>query len=354
MLSKKGIVKTSAIVLIAILTISVVGAVAGILYYQGVSASPITFTDMSGRDVRLNGTATRIVVMESYWTEISCILGVKDKIVGIGSYVKDSVFIPADVKNKTVVGNMFSGVNLETIVALDPDVVIMDYGYGKAADIISGLEGLGIPVVTLYAQNYREITDAVTIIGKITGTDAKAQQLVSYMNGVHSPIISTSASIPNSSMPTVLICNFDVWKDGLIYCYANSTWGRSVTDVGGINVALNDNPTKSYVKVNMETVLLWNPDIIVIIGRTNSSLTTQLNSMNSSLWPELKAVQEGKVYTVLSGAKDPNAFLDWTPRLIVGEMQLAEYIQPTVFTSLDWNATATALFAQYYNTMLGR
>jgi iron complex transport system substrate-binding protein len=146
----------------------------------------------------------------------------------------------------------------------------------------------------------------------------------------------------------------DVWKNGLIYCYANSTWGRTVTDVGGINFALRDNPSLSYVKVNMEQVLTWNPDILVIIGRTNSSLTTQLNSMNSSLWNELKAVKEGKVYTLLSGATDPNAYLDWTPRLIVGEMQLAKMLQPTTFASLDWNSTATSLFAQYYDAMLGR
>jgi len=354
LLTKQGVIKTHALVIIAILALSTIGAVAGLLYFQSVSASPILFTDMSGRQVQVNSTAKRIIVMESYWTEITCVLGAKEKIVGIGTYVKDSVFIPTDVKNLTVVGNMFSGVNLETIVSLKPDVVIMDFGYGKSSDIIAGLEGLGIPVVTLRGSSFNDITAATQMIAKVVGADAKAQTLVNYMNNSHAPIISTSASIPGTSRPTVLICNLDVWKDGLIYCYANSTWGQSVTYIGGINLALRDNPTLSYIKVNMEQVLTWNPDILVIIGRTNSSLTTQLASMNSSLWPELDAVKQGKVYTILSGAKDPNAFLDWTPRLIVGEMQLAKMINPTTFTSLDWNATATALFAQYYNAMLGR
>lgn len=354
MLNGQGITKTYAVVIIAIVALSTIVAVGGLMYYQGVSASPILFTDMSGRQVQVNSTAKRIIVMESYWTEITCVLGAKDKIVGIGTYVKDSVFIPSDVKNLTVVGNMFSGVNLETMVSLKPDVVIMDFGYGKSSDIIASLEGLGIAVVTLRGSSFNDITVAVQMIGKVLGEDAKAQALVSYMNGKHTPIISTSASIPDASRPTVLICNLDVWKDGLIYCYANSTWGRSVADVGGINLALRDNPTLSYIKVNMEQVLAWNPDVLVIIGRTNSSLTTQLASMNSSLWPELDAVKEGKVYTILSGAKDPNAFLDWTPRLVVGEMQLAKILQPTTFASLDWNSTATALFAQYYNSMLGR
>jgi iron complex transport system substrate-binding protein len=353
MLDRKGAVKAHAAILIAIITFSTIGAVAGLMYYQNVSASPIFFTDMSGRQVQMNSTAARVIVTESYWTEIACVLGAKDKIVGIGSYVKDSVFIPADVKNLTVIGNMFSGVNLETIVSLKPDVVIMDFGYGKSADIVEGLEGLGIPVVTLRGSSFNDIMTATQIIGKVVGADAKANTLVSFMNNSHTPIISTSTSMPDESKPTVLICNLDVWKDGLIYCYANSTWGQSITNIGGINLALRDNPTLSYIKVNMEQVLLWNPDVIVIIGRTEPSLTSQLASMNSSLWSELDAVKEGRVYTILSGAKDPNAFLDWTPRLVVGEMQLAEMIHPTEFASLDWNATATALFAQYYNPVPG-
>lgn len=353
-MERQGVTKTYAAIIIAIIALSTIGTIGGLMYYQSVSASPILFTDMSGRQVQINSTASRVVVMESYWTEITCVLGAKDKIVGIGTYVKDSVFIPADIKNLTVVGSMFSGINLETIVSLKPDVVIMDFGYGKSSDIIAGLEGLGIPVVALRGSGFNDITLAIQLIGKVVGADAQSQSLVSYMNARHAPIISTSASISNASKPTVIICNLDVWKDGLIYCYANSTWGRSVVDVGGINLALRDNPTLSYVKVNMEQVLAWNPDILVIVGRTNSSLTTQLASMNSSLWAELDAVKEGEVYTILTGAKDPNAFLDWTPRLIIGEMQLAKVVQPVQFASLDWNATTTALFAQYYNAMLGR
>lgn len=353
MINQRGLARTPALVLIAIIALSSIGAVAAMMYYQSVSASPILFTDMSGRSVQLNSTAKRIVVMESYWTEITCILGAKDNVVGIGTYVKDSVFIPASVKNLTVVGNMFSGVNLETIASLDPDVVIMDFGYGKSSDIIASLEGLGIPVVTLKGSTFSDITTATQMIAKVVGADAKAGALVSYMNASHAPIISTSANLSEASKPMVLICNLDVWKDGLIYCYANSYWGQSINYVGGVNLALRDNPTLSYIKVNMEQVLVWNPDILVVIGRTNSSLTTQLASMNSSLWPELDAVRGGKVFTILTGAKDPDAFLDWTPRLIVGEIQLAEMIQPETFASLDWNATKTALFAQYYNPILG-
>jgi iron complex transport system substrate-binding protein len=353
-LTKQGVAKTYAVTIIAIISLSTIASVAGLMYFQSVSASPIHFTDMSGRQVQINSTAQRIVVMESYWTEITCLLGAKDKVVGIGTYVKDSVFIPSDVKNLTVVGNMFSGVNLESIVSLKPDVIIMDYGYGKSAAIISSLEGLGIPVVTLAGSSYTDIVVAVQMIGKVVGADAQSQELVSYMNTKHALVISTSASVSNASKPTVLICNLDVWKDGLIYCYANSSWGRSVVDVGGINLALRDNPNLANIKVNMEQVLAWNPDMLVIVGRTNSSLTAQLATMNSSMWPQLDAVKEGRVYTVLTGAKDPNAFLDWTPRLVVGEIQLAKYIHPTTFASLDWNSTATDLLNQYYDAMLGR
>jgi len=352
LLNRNGLARTHAIILIVIIVFSIAGSVAGLMYYQSVSASPVLFKDMSGRSVQMNSTAKRIIITESYWTEIACVLGAQDKIVGIGSYVKDSVFIPAVVKNLTVVGNMFTGVNLETMVSLNPDVVIMDFGYGKSSEIVAGLEGLGIPVVTLRGSSFNDIVTAIQMIGKVVGAEPRAGALVSYMNSSLAPIISKSASIPDALRPTVLIINLDVWNNGLIYCYANSSWGQSVNDVGGINLALRDNPTLPNIKVNMEQVLAWNPDIMVIVGRTNSSLAGQLASMNSSLWPELDAVKEGRVFTILTGAKDPNAFLDWTPRLIVGEIQLAKMIQPSAFASLDWNSTAATLFSQYYGTTL--
>ncbi|MDI9644003.1 MAG: ABC transporter substrate-binding protein [Candidatus Verstraetearchaeota archaeon] len=348
-MDQKG--KALALIIATIITISSVGILFAAGYLN--NNSPIEIVDMAGRTVKVNATVSRVVILESYWTEIACVLGAQDNIVGIGSYVTSSVFIPDSVKNKTVVGNVFSGVNIETVLSLQPDLVIMDYGYGKASDIVASLESAGIPVVTLFAKNFGDITNATAIIGKVFGKTERAQALVNYMNALHTQLLSNASKIPVSERPRVLICNLDVWKDGLIYTYSNTSWGNVVVDVGGINVAHEGFGDKSWVKVNMEQVLLWNPDIIVVVGRTQSVLESQISSMNDSTWLSLNAVRGGRVYPVLTGSYDLNSYLDWTPRMVVGELELAGYIQPAHFASLNWTATKEQLLTNYYGYLKG-
>lgn len=342
----KESVKALSVALVAIIAVSSVVILLSGGYLNG--GSGVKIVDMSNRTVRMNYTANRVVILESYWTEIACVLGAQDKIVGIGSYVTSSVFIPDSVKNKTVVGNIFSGVNIETVLSLKPDLVIMDYGYGKAEDIVKSLEGAGIPVITLFAKNFEDIAKATVIIGQALGKAERAQSIASYINGLHSQLITNASRIPSDDRPRVLICNLDVWKDGLIYTYSNTSWGNVVVDVGGINVAHEGFGDKSWVKVNMEQVLLWDPDIIVIVGRTQSTLSSQISSMNDTNWLSLRAVREGRVYPVLTGSYDLSSYLDWTPRMVVGELQLAACIQPSHFASFNWTSVRDQLMDGYY------
>ncbi len=344
--------KTSllSVVVIAVIAVASVGMLIAGGYLDGGSA--VNIVDMSGRTVHLNHTVNRVVILESYWTEIACALGAEDKIVGIGSYVTPSVFVPDSVKSKDVVGNIFSGVNIETVLALDPDLVIMDYGYGKAAETVQALEGAGIPVITLYAKSFDDIINATMIIGQALGASESAQSLAGYMSSLHSQLLSNASSIPTEERPRVLICNLDVWKEGQIYAYSNTSWGNVVVDVGGINVA-HEISGMQWVKVNVEQVLLWDPDIIVIIGRTQPILSSQMDSMDDPIWHSLRAVKEGRVYPVLSGSYDRESYLDWTPRMVVGELQLASCIHPAHFASLNWTSAWGWLISNYYGYLQG-
>lgn len=335
----------------AILSIILVAAVGATLYavnaFQGGPQGPVTVIDMSGRTVQVPANVSRVIVINSYWAEVACTLGNANKIVGIGSDVKSSSYIPAYVKNQTVVGDLFNGVNLETVVALHPDVVIMDTGYGVAGNLVNSLEGLNISVVTLLPGNYSAEMTAIQIIGKVLGSEDAANNLISYMQNGISNITQTVSTIPDSQKPSVVICNLNVWNQGLIYCYANSTWGNAVVEVGGANMATQNAPTQSWIKVNMETLLSWNPDIIIITGRDNATLTSQMSTLNGS-WTDLKAVADRNVYTVLVGSKQVGAYLDDGPRTMIGLMQLAKIIQPQYFQSLDVQQAANQLFLRFY------
>jgi len=352
-MNNHAIAKIHAMAILAIIVISVVTATA--LFTKpslGATSGPISLVDMAERTVQIPANASRVIILQSYWTEIACAIGAGDKIVGVGKDISTSVFIPASVRNQTNVGSLFSGINLETVVALRPDVIITDFSYGKAAEIIASLENMNISVVCLFASNFQDQLTATQIIGKVLNAEKKANELITYLSYGQANITTISSSIPQNAKPEVLICDLSVWGQGLIYTYINSSWGQTVVDVGGINVALDEFANMSWAKVSLEKILAWDPDMIIILGRDNATLTSQLNSLNGTAWGQLKAVKANKVYGMLIGAKDKNAFLDWTPRMLIGEMQLAKYVQPTYFSSLDIDKTIDSLSTKYYNSSL--
>jgi len=350
---KRGLAKLQLTILLIVVVIAAVGT-----YFLAIRSGwiapvgPFNVTDMSGRTVQIPATVNRVVVLNSYWNEITCILGASNKIVGIDTYSTTSYYIPSTVKNLTVVGNVFSGINIETVIALDPDLVIMDYGYGKTGQIITSLEALNISVVTLVSNNFNDQVAACRILGKVLNADKSASDLATFMESRHSGLLSTAANIPANEKPTVLICKLDVWgKEGQINACANSTYGNLVENLGGVNVALRDYPTQSWPKVGFETLLTWNPDIIIILGYENATLETQLSSISNSSWNQLKAVEDGKLFTLKIGSKETGAYLDWGPRMIIGEMQLAKMIQPMYFADLNVTAVIDQLFNQFYGSL---
>jgi len=309
--------------------------------------SSTTLEDMCGRNVPLSMPVKRAIVLNSYWNEIISTLGASDKIVGIDKYTLSSIYVPQSVRERPAVGDVFSGVNLETILSLRPDVVIMDFGYGKTVDIVKSLESLGIPVICMYFNNFNDQLKAINLLGKIFGAEARAESLINFLEVRHSMIISTASRIPDSERPTVLLCRVE--KDGLLTAYGNSTWGKIVEDVGGINVALRKFPSQSWPKINLETLFAWDPDIIIIVGYDDNALRSQLNLVTkNSMWDNLKAVKESHIYSVLIGSRTEGAYLDWGPRMIIGEMMLAKIIQPKYFGDLNVDIVSNLLISTYY------
>jgi len=335
-----------------IIIIAIAAIAAGACFLSGVMSPPApgtgegTVIDMAGRVVQVPAPVQRVVVIGSYWTEIACVLDCGERIVGIDKYTRDSVFVPESVRSQTVVGDLFRGINIETLVALKPDLVITDYGYGSSQDLVASLERLNISVVAISSQSMADQLRAIRIIGGALGTEARAEELADYLESRHSAVLSRASSIPDSEKPRVLICSLDVWSEGKIYVYANSVWGKAVEDVGGINLALRDSPGQQSYQVAFERILAWNPDIIVVVSRDSEALS-KLN-LTGALWDELDAVRSGSVFKLLIGYKDPGAYLDWGPRMVIGEMQLAEIIQPSRFSDLDWGSEASALLDRFY------
>ncbi|NTW33339.1 MAG: ABC transporter substrate-binding protein, partial [Bacteroidetes bacterium] len=146
--------------------------------------SNISITDFRGKEININKPAERIVcLIESALSGIY-MLGAENKIVGISSNVyNDNVaaqyaYLDNRIKNKTInaPGN-WDFVNIESVVALKPDLVIM---WASQQEAIQAIELKGIPVYAVMLKSADDVYKEISDLGKLTGKINRADIIIQY------------------------------------------------------------------------------------------------------------------------------------------------------------------------------
>ncbi|MGD6851759.1 MAG: ABC transporter substrate-binding protein [Candidatus Bathyarchaeia archaeon] len=366
-----------AAVLIVVLTVSTAGFVAynGTLTNSGPSTekSTITVTDLEGRSVTLNVPVERIVLTESSHTpEVAAVYGegFADLIVGwdndFESYAGDGYakFVEKypELTNIADVGNIdLDTFNIENVIALDPDVVILQswmYMWCEDAvkDAQSKLELAGIPIVFLdfYMDPMGNSPKSMLLLGQIFGKEARAQEIVDFYNEQTNLVYSRLASVTGSK-PTVYIECAAVTPPEYGISYGDVAHGLIIKLAGGDNIAVSllGNSSKA---LSPEYVVSENPDIVILTGRnwsTPDSLrlgyaatsdvatSTMSGFVERPGWETLNAVKNHKVYGVYHGY----CFSIYNFAML---QSFAKWFYPAEFSDVDVNA----VLAEYHERFL--
>src|SRR5688500_15423384 len=131
---------------------------------------PLTVTDDAGRDVTLETAPERIVSLAPSSTEIVCALGACDRLVGVTDFddYPPEVGEIADVVIQ-------AQVDLERVVAAEPDLVLAAGNELTPSAVIEQLEDLGLVVMVLYPESLDEVYADITFLG--TALDRKSTRL---------------------------------------------------------------------------------------------------------------------------------------------------------------------------------
>ncbi len=312
----------------------------------------IVLRDFRGKEIILEHPARRIVVIGSYWAEVLQAIGAGDRIVGVGSWVPYDHYLPESIRSKPRVGDLFKGVNVEEVAALKPDLVIMDYGYGKASEIISKLEEMKIPVLALFASSFKDQLRAIELIANATGLSKRGLELVKFMESRYELIKKIASEIPSSKRVTaVMISGYSIIRGKSLSLYANTSWGRSLVDAGAINLAIKYYPNTLWPKIDFETLLKWNPDVILITSSVRDIPYVIEKIESSKEWHLLKAYKNDKIY-IIPVWGSIGGVLDWGPRSIIGRELIASILYPSYYKSIDWRSDMEYLLSHYYGLFI--
>jgi len=176
------------------------------------SSDPVTVTDSRGKQVTLEGPADDVVALE--WSEAEILatldvmpVGVAD-VEGYETWVGTAEPLDDDVED---VGTRAEP-SIDSIVALEPDLVVMEAERGSA--LVKQIEEY-VPVVTVLGSdtedNIGQMKHNVELLAEATGTEDKGEQVLSDFDDA---LAEGRQQIADAGMADEKFAMADGWMEG--------------------------------------------------------------------------------------------------------------------------------------------
>jgi iron complex transport system substrate-binding protein len=281
------------------------GILTGMPFMTHVSAK--AYVDDAGRRMYFAKPPARIVSLAPSITEMLFSMEAGEQLVG----VTDFCDYPPEALKKPKVG--YSNPNLESLVALQPDLVIAPNDFLKP-DVIVKLEQLKIPVFILADQNVEGIFVHIQTLGRIVGRSSKADTLAMQLRQQ----VSVIQRRIQGSVPVRML--YVLNSQPLITVGPGSFIDHVIRMAGGANVAAKS--ATPYPRLSMEAVLQEDPEVLVFpVGKAEGISESEQQTWHQ--WTTMTAVKRGRLHQISA---------DWLnrpgPRIARGLDALAEILHP--------------------------
>ena len=278
---------------------------------------PVVIVDDFGYTVTLTAKPQRIVSLAPANTEILFAVGAGDRVVAVTEYCT----YPEEATKLPVIGG-YSTINIERIVAANPDVIFAYHGNGE--ENVNYLKTLGYNVITLNADSIAGTLHDIRLVGEGVGCEETAEVLVTDMEKRLYAVSEKLAGIDESEKPTMV---HSMWTDPLWVSGNNTFQNEMIAFAGGINAVVS---VEGWGVVTLEKFLTIDPDIIFVdtgMGMGKGAENTLRDYiMTEPRLSTLKAVQNGQVYAVNADIIDRGG-----PRLVEGVEAIASLAHPEIF-----------------------
>jgi len=262
-------------------------------------------TDDLGRRVVVPTKIRRIVSLAPSLTENIFAVGAGDRLVGDTTYCN----YPEEAKSIQKVGDTLSP-NLETIVALKPDVVFVS----TASQLESFKNVLEQNHIAVYVTNPNSLDAVLTdlrTLGDLLGTVDRTSEL---LNELQERIAGVTQNVEGERAVPVFVQIskeplFTIGKDSFVTALVAKAGGRSVTaDVAS-----------GYPKLSKETAVALNPEVIILSESDD-------NREPNEVFKNSTAVKTGRVYKINADVLSRPG-----PRLVEGLEKIARDLHPDKF-----------------------
>ena len=305
----------------------------------------VTVTDHTGKSLTLVNPPQRIACLYAFSGHVVAMLGRGEDMVAVVNGLKKDKLLYQIIPNIQKIPIPSNGgiINIEELLKTRPDIVFLK---PETANIKGEIKKLERFRLLYFVAGYNSMAQQMTLIemmGKAIGCHAKAQAYNRYYKDMIDLVRSRTQHIPKDKRVRLYHSINEPHRTD-----ATGTIEADWTNVCGvINVSvratLREHDNKKFA--GMEQILIWNPEVIIV----NEEGVDQL-ILTDKKWASLKAVQDGKVFTIPVGISrwgHPGGLE--TPLAIIWT---AKKVYPDLFQDVDMKAKTSLFYKRFFNLSL--
>lgn len=301
----------------------------------------ITVTDHAGNVVEVPSDIKRIVITDPFPlpSVLSVFFDSADKIVGMPAQsmtaAKNSILseLYPEILNASTDFTNDSGLNIEELMKLDPDVVFYSTG---SSDTQKKLENAGIPAVAVSASKWDydapvTLENWLSLLNQMFPENNRGEKYREYNEKIQSLVNEKTKDIKEEDKENVMF--LFQYSESAITTSGKHFFGDYWANAAGAKNAGSEIDKENAAPVNMEQVYAWDPSVILITNYTPAKPDDIYNNtIGSNDWSGINAVQNKRVYKMPLGM-----YRSYTPGIDspVTLLWLAKTIYPEKFADVD-------------------
>ena len=313
---------------------------------SGPSPQTRQVTDITGRVVTIPSHVNRVADPWHANNGMVLMMGAADKIVATTAQARKQPWFRKlfpGIEQVPAAFDEAGDVNIETLIAARPDVVLMAYG-GTLPRWKPTADTYGIPVFMMPNTSLADLKTTARMTGEVLGPreSARAAEWIRYFDDNIRRVTAVTSRIPAGERPKVLhtATGTVLTIDG-----AKTVIDDWITVAGGVNAAATI--VSNARPVSMEQIAAWNPDVIIVGTAPNEENRRAI--LADPRWSQIRAVRTGRVFV------NPSGVYLWDRHSAEAALQVlwaAKMLHPDRFKDLDLKQETKAFYAKFFNYAL--
>jgi iron complex transport system substrate-binding protein len=274
------------------------------------AAFPTALTDDEGTEVEIPAEPEVIVSLTPAITETLFALGVGDRIAG---KAEDIFLYPPQAESIPDVAT-FGQVDIEAIVASEPDIVFAGGNSFTPPDAIDRMRSLGLAVLVLYAPSVETAFADIELTGQAVG---RAEEATAMVDRMETEFEAISGAVATEARPRVF---YEIQLfEGTIYGPADDSFLAEMISLAGAEPITTGSADK--FDISLERLIEADPELILLADGPFGVTADQVGQRAG--WGVMTAVRDDEIRPI-----DDQTVTRPGPRLFLGLHLLAATIHP--------------------------